>query len=400
MGNFRLSLLEGVAHLAIRHSKLLVLSDLNIHLEDSLLKDAVDLRQVFQELQLDLRTEFSLSVKEDVHGTWRSSVILPCSYSPVHSTPHSVTWRMDVQIILLRDDTGDHTFLTKHTGRLSLPKKRQGGDISLTIMNLQIYDGGQYSCEVSMMLNGTSDMLKNEAFINLDVRKVVVTKPLIQPEGSLLEVSEGATVNLTCSAEGSPPITYRWYKRDQAPGRQGVFQSRGVVLLIENFQTSYSGTYYCEAENRIPTKTRQQSDELHLSVTDDTVPQVTTPNSGMGSMEGTVPTKGSGSTHRTEAPSSTNASGECSSPPSPKIVKTILHTSETHANGARGFHKDPQGKHTPHTHLTHTHTHNSSASEGLPLYYIILTIVLRLAFVFILIVAVVIQRYRKKTSSE
>ncbi|XP_069066440.1 V-set and immunoglobulin domain-containing protein 4-like isoform X8 [Pleurodeles waltl] len=211
------------------------------------------------------RAEFNLTVQQDVHGTWRSSVILPCSYSPVHDTLHRVTWRMHGQMILASDSTGDHTFLTKDRGRLSLPWERQGGAVSLTIMNLQIDDGGQYSCEVSLMLNGTGDLVKKEAVINLDVRKVAVTKPLIQHEGSSLEVSEGATVNLTCSAEGSPPITYRWFKRDQAPGSGTVFQS-GISLLINNFQASHSGTYYCEAENRIPAKTTQQSEEVHLSV--------------------------------------------------------------------------------------------------------------------------------------
>ncbi|XP_078496215.1 V-set and immunoglobulin domain-containing protein 4-like [Lissotriton helveticus] len=311
--------------------------------------------------------EVNLSVQEEVHGTWRSSVVLPCSYSPVHYSLHSVIWRINGQMILARDDTGDHTFLTKHIGRLCLPWERQGGDVSLTIMNLQIDDGAQYSCEVSLMLNGISDLLKREAFINLDVTKVAVTKPLIQPEGHFLEVSEGATVNLTCSAEGSPPITYRWYKRDQAPGSHRVFESGGALLLIENFQTSHSGIYYCEAENRIPAKTRQQSDELHLSVTDDTISKVTTPKSGMGSMEGAVPPEWSGRTHRTEAPSSANG------------LKLMCLT------------------YLPR--LT-SWSPDSSSSKSLPLYYIILIIVLSLAFFFILIVALVIQRQRKNTSGE
>ncbi|XP_069066395.1 V-set and immunoglobulin domain-containing protein 4-like isoform X3 [Pleurodeles waltl] len=349
---------------------------------------------------LTISREFNLTVQQDVHGTWRSSVILPCSYSPVHDTLHRVTWRMHGQMILASDSTGDHTFLTKDRGRLSLPWERQGGAVSLTIMNLQIDDGGQYSCEVSLMLNGTGDLVKKEAVINLDVRKVAVTKPLIQHEGSSLEVSEGATVNLTCSAEGSPPITYRWFKRDQAPGSGTVFQS-GISLLINNFQASHSGTYYCEAENRIPAKTTQQSEEVHLSVRDDIIAQWTTPKSRMVSPEDTVPTEWSGSTHHTKAPSSANAAGAASqTPPSTRILKTVMHTTESHGNNRRPYHTDPTGRHTPVNNMTTTHSAASSASSGLALPYIILIIVLSLAFLCILIVAVVIQRRRRKTSGQ
>ncbi|XP_078496037.1 uncharacterized protein LOC144751948 [Lissotriton helveticus] len=288
------------------------------------------------------RSEFNLSVRQDVHGTWRSSVVLPCSYSPVHYTPHSVIWLMNGLMILTRDNTRDHR------GRLNLPWESEGGDVSLTIRSLQIDDGGQYSCEVSLMLNGTNDLLKKEALFNLDVTKVAVTTPLIQPEGSFLEVSEGATVNLTCSAEGSPPITYRWYKRDLAPGSCRVFQSGGVSLLIINFQTSHSGTYYCEAENQIPAKTRQQSDEVHLCVTEDTIAKVNTPTSGMGSTEGTIPPERSGSTHSTEAPSSANAAGAASqTPPSARIPKTVIYNTESPGNKRRLHNQDARKRHTP-----------------------------------------------------
>ncbi|XP_078496041.1 Fc receptor-like protein 5 [Lissotriton helveticus] len=241
--------------------------------------------QQSEEVHLSITAEFNRSVQQDDHGTWRSSVILPCSYSPVRSTPHSGRWLTNGLMILTRDNTRDHTFITKDRGQLSLPWESEGNNISITIMNLQTDDGGQYSCEVSLLLIGTSDLLKKEALFNLDITKVAVTKPLIQPEGSFLEVPEGARVNLTCSAEGSPPITYRWYKRDLAPGSRRLFQSGGVSLLINNFQTSHPGTYYCEAQNRIPAKTREQSDELHLRITDDTIAKVTTPKSGMGSTE-------------------------------------------------------------------------------------------------------------------
>ncbi|XP_078496214.1 uncharacterized protein LOC144752162 [Lissotriton helveticus] len=324
------------------------------------------------------RAEFNLSVQKEVHGTWRSSVVLPCFYSPVHCTPQSVTWRLDGQMILARDD---HTFLTKHIGRLSLPWERQGGDVSLTIQNLQVDDGGQYSCEVFMKLNGTSDLLKKEAFINLDVTKVAVTKPLIQPEESFLEVSEGASVNLTCSAEGSPPITYRWYKRDQAPGSRRVFQSGGALFLIENFQTSHSGTYYCEAKNRIPAKKAQQSDGVHLSITDDTIAKVTTPKSGMVRTDGAVLTEWSGSTHRNEAPSSANG--------------FVL---EVGGSLLQGQSSSLVALSIPQTEKFICQLADSSAGEGLPLFYIILPIVLRLAFFFNLIVALEIQRQRRKTS--
>ncbi|XP_069468611.1 V-set and immunoglobulin domain-containing protein 4-like isoform X2 [Ambystoma mexicanum] len=212
--------------------------------------------------------DFNLKAEPQVTGTWKRSVVLPCSYAPMDVTPHIVTWLFDGQTIIRRDASGDHTFLSKHRARLSLPENQNGGDVSLKIADLQTDDRGVYTCKVTLMLKGETDLTINEAIIDLNVVKVAVTKPAITPDGPFLKVPAGAQVILTCSAEGSPPIHFRWYKRGSS-GSSKALQTERPSLTIRNTQSSDSGTYSCEVENSAPERRVQQSEELHLSIADD-----------------------------------------------------------------------------------------------------------------------------------
>lgn len=70
-------------------------------------------------------------------------------------------------------------------------------------------------------------------------------------------------MSLTCSASGSPPINYRWYK--DVPGGEAEELRRGPVLAFEGLQLSDSARYFCTAENRLNVQ-KEQSDSFQLTV--------------------------------------------------------------------------------------------------------------------------------------
>uniref|UniRef100_A0A673ZUV7 Platelet endothelial cell adhesion molecule-like n=1 Tax=Salmo trutta TaxID=8032 RepID=A0A673ZUV7_SALTR len=81
-----------------------------------------------------------------------------------------------------------------------------------------------------------------------------VTVPLSNPGLSvvpdLLEVTEGNEMYLICAVEGSPPVTFKWYRRGNV---QPLFTTTSTQSSashqIKRVGNEHSGTYYCEAIN-------------------------------------------------------------------------------------------------------------------------------------------------------
>lgn len=70
-------------------------------------------------------------------------------------------------------------------------------------------------------------------------------------------------MSLTCSASGSPPINYRWYK--EGPGGEAKELWRGAMLAFDNLQVLDSARYFCTAENRLNVQ-KEQSISFQLTV--------------------------------------------------------------------------------------------------------------------------------------
>lgn len=98
------------------------------------------------------------------------------------------------------------------------------------------------------------------------VAKVAVTKPVIVAGELGLAVPVGAKASLTCVAQGSPPITYRWFRA--VPGRSGQLLGSEAELVWNSLQPSNVGMYYCEVQNRVNTGIVQRSDAVELTVRD------------------------------------------------------------------------------------------------------------------------------------
>ncbi|NWU88853.1 VSIG4 protein, partial [Upupa epops] len=187
----------------------------------------------------------------EVKGVWKDAATLPCAYSPVQDfVQHTVAWTMvhdqSSSTVVRRDGSGDHVFLAKYRDRASILKDAPG-NVSLRITDLEISDRGAYTCQVTWRASNNS-LVAKEITTRLEVDKVAVTKPIIRAAEPGLAVPAGANTSLTCVASGSPPISYRWFRR--VPGGKALLLSSQAELAWDNLQPSDAGKYYCEAENR------------------------------------------------------------------------------------------------------------------------------------------------------
>ncbi|CAG2239189.1 HMCN [Mytilus edulis] len=108
---------------------------------------------------------------------------------------------------------------------------------SLTINNVDTSDEGNYICHATNAV-GTGQSSQT----NLDVIGNAPTSIAIIP--SPITVNEGQTVTAICTAQGSPTITYTWFK-DNTNSQL----STGSILQITSSTRTDAGTYLCRASN-------------------------------------------------------------------------------------------------------------------------------------------------------
>ncbi|XP_026227754.1 uncharacterized protein LOC113170074 isoform X2 [Anabas testudineus] len=78
-------------------------------------------------------------------------------------------------------------------------------------------------------------------------------------------VTEGSSVNLTCSCEANPAAdNYTWYKRTDSPGSSSLLQvGSGQVLSLLSVDPSHAGVYLCQVMNSLG---ENKSTELLLTM--------------------------------------------------------------------------------------------------------------------------------------
>ncbi|XP_044293764.1 V-set and immunoglobulin domain-containing protein 4 isoform X1 [Varanus komodoensis] len=207
-----------------------------------------------------------------VNGTWRAAITLPCVYEPSADFKElRVIWKASwdaLKTIFHRDaNSGDQVLLTTFKGRLSVAKGLPGS-VSLLIHQLEMTDTAQYTCEVSWEARNKS-LIKRERMTTLKVIKVPASKPIITLSRNASVLPVGSRTSLTCSASGSPTITYKWFK--EGPGSIDKLLGRTAVLTLDRLQASDSGSYYCTAENRVSSQ-RRRSDAVRLTVQESEAP--------------------------------------------------------------------------------------------------------------------------------
>ncbi|XP_064318846.1 V-set and immunoglobulin domain-containing protein 4 isoform X2 [Phalacrocorax carbo] len=222
---------------------------------------------VFMMALISCNALLDLSGVHEVKGTWMGSTTLPCTYRPSDDfTQETLIWSMErddsTSTVFRRDDSGDHVLLSKFRDRVSVPK-HSPGDASLLIEKLEIPDSGHYTCQVIWRSKNNS-LIKKEVTTTVKVVKVAATKPVIRASEPGLTFAPGARTSLTCVASGSPPISYRWFR--SGPGGEARLLSSQAELAWDSLQPSDTGTYFCEAENRVGARAVQQSDAVELTV--------------------------------------------------------------------------------------------------------------------------------------
>ncbi|XP_071166173.1 basement membrane-specific heparan sulfate proteoglycan core protein-like isoform X2 [Mytilus edulis] len=108
---------------------------------------------------------------------------------------------------------------------------------SLTINNVDTSDEGNYICHATNAV-GTGQSSQT----NLGVIGNAPTSIAIIP--SPITVNEGQTVTAICTTQGSPTITYTWFK-DNTNSQL----STGSILQITSSTRTDAGTYLCRASN-------------------------------------------------------------------------------------------------------------------------------------------------------
>ncbi|NXN72827.1 VSIG4 protein, partial [Himantopus himantopus] len=192
-----------------------------------------------------------LTGPNEIEGTWKGSIVLPCAYVPVKDfVQQMLIWTVvhdqSSGTIFRRDGSGDHILLSEYRGRVSVLKDAPG-NVSLHILNLEVSDRGTYTCQVTWRASNNS-LIAKEITTKVEVVKVAATKPVIRAGELGLTVPVGARTSLTCVASGSPPIRYRWFR--STPGGKAQLLSSQAELAWDSVQPSDAGKYYCEAENR------------------------------------------------------------------------------------------------------------------------------------------------------
>ncbi|XP_016065671.1 PREDICTED: V-set and immunoglobulin domain-containing protein 4 isoform X2 [Miniopterus natalensis] len=210
-----------------------------------------------------------LEAPESVTGPWKGDVNIPCTYRPLKGyTQVLVRWLVqrgsDPVTIFLRDSSGDHTQQAKYRGRLHINHEVLG-DVSLQLKTLEMDDRSHYTCEVTWETRDGNQVVRDE-IIELRVQKLPASKPTVTTgSGYGFTVLQGMRISLQCQAQGSPPISYVWYK-EQANNPEPIKVATLSILLFKPAVVADSGSYFCTAKGRIGSE--QCSDIVKFVVKD------------------------------------------------------------------------------------------------------------------------------------
>ncbi|XP_030636350.1 B-cell receptor CD22-like [Chanos chanos] len=128
------------------------------------------------------------------------------------------------------------TFIWYKNGRVLTRKTMKNNELSLQSVSYE--DRGSYMCAVQGHENLPSPAVT--LTVTYPPKKTTVS---VSASG---EIVAGSSVTLTCSSDANPPqINYTWYK-ESVTSPVGYGQS----YIINNIQSSNSGLYYCEAQNK------------------------------------------------------------------------------------------------------------------------------------------------------
>ena len=79
---------------------------------------------------------------------------------------------------------------------------------------------------------------------------VPVSRPTLTVIPPLPEISEGHHLYLICGLQGTPPVTFKWYRvGNEQPLFTTTSNNYHTNYQVSGLTKQHSGTYYCEASN-------------------------------------------------------------------------------------------------------------------------------------------------------
>ncbi|XP_048051850.1 B-cell receptor CD22-like isoform X1 [Megalobrama amblycephala] len=125
-------------------------------------------------------------------------------------------------------------------------------EYQLHLWSVSRSDEGNYQCEI----RGNNDHLSSPAvYLNVEYPPKSVSVS-ISPSG---EIVSGDSVTLNCSSDSNPPaLNFSWFKEDETSA-----VGSGQSFSISSFSSSFSGRFYCEAQNKYGS---QRSASVSLTV--------------------------------------------------------------------------------------------------------------------------------------
>uniref|UniRef100_A0A3B3BKT8 Platelet endothelial cell adhesion molecule-like n=1 Tax=Oryzias melastigma TaxID=30732 RepID=A0A3B3BKT8_ORYME len=113
---------------------------------------------------------------------------------------------------------------------------------------------GRYKCEAQ---NGGRRIQSEELVINAIVP---LSSPTLTTVPDLSDISEGGHLNLICAVNGSPPVTFKWFREgDLQPLSTNTSTNPFKDYEIPVVSNQHSGSYYCEAYNQADNKVESKS---------------------------------------------------------------------------------------------------------------------------------------------
>jgi hypothetical protein len=114
---------------------------------------------------------------------------------------------------------------------------------SYTINSVSSSDAGSYYCKVSNVCNSTG---VQSSSISLTVKSAAV----IIAQSGTTEACSGSSASFSVTASGSSPLSYQWYKNNQA-----VTGATNNTLVLSTTTSASAGSYYCIISNSCGTAT-------------------------------------------------------------------------------------------------------------------------------------------------
>ncbi|NP_001108035.2 uncharacterized protein isoform X1 [Danio rerio] len=143
---------------------------------------------------------------------------------------------------------GSTIFIWYKNGKSFSESVRQN---QLILQSVSSEDSGNYSCAVRDLKDLPSPALT----LNIRYPPKSVS---VSVSGSAV-IESGDSVTLSCSSDSNPPaVNFTWFKENQSSA-----VGSGQSFSISSFNSSHSGQYYCEAENKYGS---QRSESVSVTV--------------------------------------------------------------------------------------------------------------------------------------